>query len=76
MNRLAQKKKVCALIPARRKSVRFPGKALKQIDGKMCIRDSAYTFASVSGPPFMCFDDAGVQGRAGRVAAYLPGLEA
>ena len=33
MNRLAQKKKVCALIPARLNSVRFPGKALKQIDG-------------------------------------------
>lgn len=32
MNRLAQKK-VCALIPARLNSVRFPGKALKQIDG-------------------------------------------
>ena len=32
MNRLAQKKKVCALIPARLNSVRFPGKALKQID--------------------------------------------
>ena len=33
MNRLAQEKKVCALIPARLDSVRFPGKALKQIDG-------------------------------------------
>ena len=33
MNRLAQEKKVCALIPARLNSVRFPGKALKQIDG-------------------------------------------
>ena len=33
MNRLAQKKKVCALIPARLNSVRFPRKALKQIDG-------------------------------------------
>ena len=34
MNRLAQKKKVCALIPARLNSVRFPGKALKQIEEK------------------------------------------
>lgn len=33
MNRLTQKKTVCALIPARLNSVRFPGKALKRIDG-------------------------------------------
>ena len=33
MNRLTKEKTVCALIPARMDSVRFPGKALKQIDG-------------------------------------------
>ena len=30
---ISTEKKVCALIPARLNSVRFPGKALKQIDG-------------------------------------------
>ena len=53
MNRLAQKKKVCALIPARLNSVRFPGKALKQIDGiPMVVRVLAAARTAVYLMPF------------------------
>ena len=39
MNRLTKEKTVCALIPSRLDSVRFPGKALKRVDGiPMLIR--------------------------------------